>query len=60
MYLFPFVLQRYKKIVVAKSILSKRMLTNIIFLHSISIMLSVSCKLTKHYLTLNINMNIYA
>ena len=45
---------------VAKSILSKRMLTNIIFLHLISIMLSVSYKLTKHYLTLNIKVNIYA
>ena len=45
---------------VAKSILSKIMLTNIIFLHLVSIMLSVSYKLAKHYLTLNIKMNIYA
>lgn len=45
---------------VAKSILSKRMLTNIIFFHFVSIALSVTYKLTKHYLTLNIKLYIYA
>lgn len=45
---------------VAKSILSKIMLTHIIFLHLVSIALSVTYKLTKHYLTLNIKLNIYA
>lgn len=45
---------------VAKSILSKRMLTNIIFFRFASIMLSASYKLAKHYLTLNIKLYIYA